>query len=139
VPLSRARIDRRREARRFARLLPDDVVAVPLFDNVLDQRCVVARRDGLSQDQLRDLAVSVRNQPGIRGVVLVGTPDGQRVAVVAAVAKDSALVAGELAVAAARATGGGGNAKAADLAVAGGKDVAKIDDALAAVSALLSR
>ncbi|MDP9442524.1 MAG: alanine--tRNA ligase, partial [Actinomycetota bacterium] len=69
---------------------------------------VVARRDGLSQDQLRDLAVSVRSQPGIRGVVLVGTPDGQRVAVVAAVAKDSGLVAGELAVAAARATGGGG-------------------------------
>ncbi|MBW3651837.1 MAG: alanine--tRNA ligase, partial [Actinobacteria bacterium] len=100
---------------------------------------VVARRDGLSQDQLRDLAVSVRSQPGIRAAVLVGTPDGDRVAVVATVAKGSDLVAGELAVAAARATGGGGNPKAADLAVAGGKDVSKIDEALAAVKALLSR
>ncbi|MBW3557488.1 MAG: alanine--tRNA ligase, partial [Actinobacteria bacterium] len=100
---------------------------------------VVARRDGLSQDQLRDLAVSVRSQPGIRAAVLVGTPDGDRVAVVATVAKESDLVAGELAVAAARATGGGGNPKAADLAVAGGKDVSKIDEALAAVKALLSR
>ena len=99
---------------------------------------VVTRRDGLSQDQLRDLAVNVRNQPGIRAVVLVGSPDGERVAVVATVSHESGLVAGELAVTAAKATGGGGNAKAAEVAVAGGKDVSRIEEALSAVSALLA-
>ena len=98
---------------------------------------VVARRDGLDGDQLKDLAVSVRNEPGIRAVVVAGTPDGERVALAAAVAKDSGLIAGELVVEAARITGGGGNAKAPEVAVAGGKDVTKIDDALAAVRAHL--
>ena len=98
---------------------------------------LVLRRDGLTMDQLKDLAVSVRNEPGIRAVVLVGTPEGERVVIAAAVAKDSGLVAGELAVTAAKATGGGGNAKAPEVATAGGKDVAKIDDALAAVQAQL--
>ncbi|MGH9180826.1 MAG: alanine--tRNA ligase, partial [Acidimicrobiales bacterium] len=32
---------------------------------------VVARRDGLAPDQLRDLALAVRNRPGVRGVVLI--------------------------------------------------------------------
>jgi len=94
---------------------------------------VVARRDAESADQLKELAVSVRNQPGIRAVVLAGSPDGERVSIVAAVSKDSGLVAGELVVEVARITGGGGNAKAPDLAVAGGKDVSRIDEALAAV------
>jgi alanyl-tRNA synthetase len=98
---------------------------------------LVLRRDGLTMDQLKDLAVSVRNEPGIKAVVLVGTPDGERVVIAAAVAKDSGLVAGELAVAAAKTTGGGGNAKSPEVATAGGKDVTKIDDALAAVRALL--
>jgi alanyl-tRNA synthetase len=89
-------------------------------------------------DQLKDLAVSVRNEPGVRAVVLIGTPDGSRVAIAAAVAKDSGLVAGELAVEAARITGGGGNAKAPDVGTAGGKDVSKIDEALAAVRAKLA-
>jgi alanyl-tRNA synthetase len=107
-------------------------LAASAVDGVL-----VLRRDGLAMDQLKDLAVSVRNEPGMRAVVLVGTPDGERVAIAAAVAKDSGLVAGELAVVAAKATGGGGNAKAPEVATAGGKDVSKIDDALTAVRATL--
>ncbi len=98
---------------------------------------VVQRRDGLTTDQLKDLAVSVRGEPGVRAVVLVGTPEGERVAIAAAVAKDSGLVAGELAVEAAKVTGGGGNAKAPETATAGGKDVSQIDAALAAVRARL--
>ncbi|HVF31621.1 MAG TPA: alanine--tRNA ligase [Acidimicrobiales bacterium] len=98
---------------------------------------VVLRRDGSSVDELKNLAVSVRNEPGVRAVVLVGSPDGTRVAIAAAVAKDSGLVAGELAVEAARVTGGGGNAKAPDVATAGGKDVTRIDEALTAVRAKL--
>ncbi|HUP84991.1 MAG TPA: alanine--tRNA ligase [Acidimicrobiales bacterium] len=99
---------------------------------------LVHRRDGLTMDQLKDLALSIRNEPGIRAVVLVGTPDGERVVIAVAVAKDSGLVAGELAVTAARTTGGGGNAKAPDVATAGGKDVTRIDDALTAVRAQLA-
>jgi alanyl-tRNA synthetase len=98
---------------------------------------VVARRDGLTVDQLKDLAAKVRDETGIRAVVLAGTPDGERVAVAAAVASGGDLVAGELAVQAAKITGGGGNAKAPDLATAGGKDVTRIDEALAAVRATL--
>jgi alanyl-tRNA synthetase len=99
---------------------------------------VVLRRDGLTMDQIKDLAVSVRNEPGIRAVVLAGTPDGERVVIGASVAKDSGLVAGELAVLAAKTTGGGGNAKAPETATAGGKDVSRIDEALAAVRAKLT-
>jgi alanyl-tRNA synthetase len=100
---------------------------------------VVARRDGVAPDDLRGLALAVRQAPGarVRAVVLVGSPDGERVALVSAVTKDSGLVAGELIAEAARLTGGGGNPKAADVGVAGGKDPSRIDDALAAVRAKL--
>ncbi len=94
---------------------------------------VVARRDGLGPDQLRDLAVATRDAPGVHTVVLVGSPDGERVSVVGAVAKGRRPTAGELAVAAAKAVGGGGNPKAEDLAVAGGRDPDAIDAAIAVV------
>ena len=97
---------------------------------------VVARRDGLPQDQLKDLAVAVRNQPGMRAVVLVGTPDGERVALAAAVTKDSGLEAGPLVASAAKVVGGGGGGKG-DVAVAGGRDASRIDEALAAVRSQL--
>ena len=93
---------------------------------------VVARKDGLGPDQLRELALAVRDEPGIRAVVLVGTPDGERVSLVAATAKGGDLQAGSLVAEAARAVGGGGGGKG-DVAVAGGKDVSGIDDALAIV------
>ncbi|HVF75047.1 MAG TPA: alanine--tRNA ligase [Acidimicrobiales bacterium] len=98
--------------------------------------CVVLRRDGLAQDQLRDLALAIREQPGVRAVVLVGTPDGERVALVAATAKDSGLQAGPLLAEAAKAVGGGGGGKG-DVAVAGGKDVSGIDRALEVVRSAL--
>jgi alanyl-tRNA synthetase len=93
---------------------------------------VVARRDGLAQGELRELAVAVRDQPGLRAVVLIGSPDGQRVALVAAVAKGGDLVASELISDAARAVGGGGG-RDPELAVAGGKEAGAIDEALAGV------
>ncbi|HZD64467.1 MAG TPA: alanine--tRNA ligase, partial [Acidimicrobiales bacterium] len=45
---------------------------------------VVVRRDDLPRNELRDLAVAVRDQPGVTAVVLIGSPDGQGVALVAA-------------------------------------------------------
>ncbi len=95
-----------------------------------DGGIVVERRDGLGTDQLRDLAVAVRNEPGVTTVVLAGTPDGARVAIVGAVDRDTDVSIGELVGAAARLCGGGGGGKG-EIAVAGGRDVSKIDEALA--------
>ena len=90
---------------------------------------VVARVDGLGRDDLRSLGVAVRDQPDIRGVVLVGSPDSGGVALVAATTKDSGLNAGDLIADAARLVGGGGG-KHPELAVAGGKNPEQIDAAL---------
>ena len=46
---------------------------------------VVARRDGLVQDQLRDLALAVRDHVGIKAVVLGGSPEHGKAALVAVV------------------------------------------------------
>jgi alanyl-tRNA synthetase len=90
---------------------------------------VVARRDGTTRDELRDLAVAVRDQPGVRAVVLGGEPEGGGVALVAAVAKESGLLASDLIADAAKLVGGGG-VKNPDLAMAGGRDPAQLDAAL---------
>jgi len=90
---------------------------------------VVARIEGVDRDGLRDLAVSVRDQSGVRAAVLSAALDGGGVGLVAAVAPDSGLNAGEL-IKDAKLTVGGGGKPSADLAVAGGKHVDKIDEAL---------
>jgi alanyl-tRNA synthetase len=93
---------------------------------------VVARRDGLVQDQLRDLALAVRDQAGIRAVILGGSPEEGKAALIAAVSKDgreSGLDAGALLSDASKAVQGGGS-KNPDLAMAGGKNANGIDEAL---------
>ncbi len=99
---------------------------------------VVARRDAVGRDELKDLAVAVRQQPGVRAVVLGGSPPGGGVALVAAVTPDSGLVASALIADAARTVGGGGG-KAADLAVAGGRDPSRLDQALDQARAAATR
>ncbi|CAN5532403.1 hypothetical protein BH18ACT1_BH18ACT1_09410 [soil metagenome] len=90
---------------------------------------VVARRDGTARDDLKDLAVAVRDQPGIRAVVLMGAQDGGGVAMVATVPEGGGLTASELL---GQATGaiGGGVPQNPTLAVGGGRDPAGIDTAL---------
>ena len=100
---------------------------------------VVERRDGLGGDELRELALSVRSREGVRGVVLIGTPDGSRVALVGAMEKGSDVSAPELISAAARTVGGGGGGKDPLVAVAGGRDPSKIDAAVADVRAALAQ
>ncbi|CAN5641560.1 alanine--tRNA ligase [soil metagenome] len=90
---------------------------------------VVARVDGLVRDDLRSLAIAVRDQPDVRAVVLIGAPEGGGVALVSATTKEGGLDAGGLLGDAARAVGGGGG-KHPELAVAGGKDATRIDEAL---------
>jgi alanyl-tRNA synthetase len=95
---------------------------------------VVARRDGVGRDELRDLAIAVRDQPGIRGVVVGGAPEGGGVAIVAAVTADGGLHASDLIADAAKAVQGG-TGKNAELAVAGGRDASRLDEALDMVRA----
>jgi alanyl-tRNA synthetase len=97
---------------------------------------LVVRRDGLARDQMRDLALAVRDRPGMRGAVLIGSPDGQGVALVAAVRKDSGLVASGLLAEASRTVGGGGG-RHPEVAIAGGRHVERIDEALDQVRAAL--
>ena len=90
---------------------------------------VVARVDGLARDDLRSLGVAVRDQAGVRAVVLIGAPEGGGVALVSATEKGGDLDAGALIADAARTVGGGGG-KNPELAVAGGRDASRIDEAL---------
>jgi alanyl-tRNA synthetase len=90
---------------------------------------VVARVDGVARDDLRNLAVAVRDHPGVRAVVLGGEPDGGGAALVAATTPDSDLDAGGL-IDEAKALIKGGGGKGTELAMAGGKDASGLDAAL---------
>ncbi len=90
---------------------------------------VVSRVDGMTANDLRDLAVAVRQQAGISAVVLGGVTDTGGVSIVGATATALKANAGDLIKDAARAVGGGGGGKG-DIATAGGKNPAAIDEAL---------
>ena len=90
---------------------------------------VVQRVDGLSANDLRDLALAVRQQQGIRAVVLAGETDSGGVSLVAATLPTLKVNASDIIKDAARAVGGGGGGKG-DVATAGGKNPAGIDEAL---------
>jgi alanyl-tRNA synthetase len=89
---------------------------------------LVERIDGLAANDLRDLAVAVRQQ-GVGIVVLCGVTDAGGVSLVAAVNQAAGVQAGELIKDAARSVGGGGGGKG-DVATAGGKNPDGIDEAL---------
>lgn len=90
---------------------------------------VVSRVDDLTAAELRELAIAVRQQPGIRAVVLAGVTDTGGVAIVAATLPALSLNAADLIRDAARAVGGGGGGKG-DIATAGGKDPGGLDECL---------
>jgi alanyl-tRNA synthetase len=90
---------------------------------------VVARVDGLSPTDLRDLAIAVRQQPNVDIVVLGGVSDSGGASLVAAVRPAAGRVASDLIKNAARAVGGGGGGKG-DVVAAGGKNPEGIDEAL---------
>ncbi|HEX5265844.1 MAG TPA: alanine--tRNA ligase [Acidimicrobiales bacterium] len=98
---------------------------------------VVARVDGIPPDQLRELATTIRSRPGVQVVVLGGSPDGERAALVSAVGKDAGWQASDLITDAARLVGGGGG-RHPELATAGGRDPARLDEALEGVRARLA-
>jgi alanyl-tRNA synthetase len=90
---------------------------------------VVARIDGLGRDEMKDLAVAVRQHDRIRAAVIGGAPDGGGAALVAAARPGSGLEAGALLARGAKAIKGGGG-KGAEVAMAGGKDPGGVDEAL---------
>ncbi len=112
--------------------------AKTLVDQAVDGR-LVARVDGLVTNQLQELANQVRQAGGLRTVVLGGSPDGSRVALVALAAKGGPITAPELIGPAARAVGGGGGGKDPERATAGGRDPARLDEALDQIRAVLAR
>ena len=93
---------------------------------------VIARRDGLTNDGLRRLALATRDALGSGIVGFVGvTPDGAKAVVAVAVSKDfvgAGVTAGALAADAARALGGG-TGKQPDVAVGGGPNAGAVDEA----------
>ena len=98
---------------------------------------LVARVDSGSRDEVRDLALALRDRPGMRAVVLGSSPGGKGVALVAAVTPHSGLNASELIAEAAKAVGGGGG-KGADFAAAGGRHPEHLDEALDLVRAAIA-
>ena len=90
---------------------------------------VVSRVDGVSPNDLRELALAIRQNSTIKVVVLGGVTDTGGVALVATVSSAVSVTAGELIRDAAKAVGGGGGGKG-DIATAGGKDPSAIDAAL---------
>ncbi len=95
---------------------------------------MIERVDGFERDTLRDLAVALRDQPGIRAVVLATAPEGGGAAMVAAVTPDSGFDASALLEGAKQHIKGGGG-KDPLLAVAGGKDAYGLDKGLDAARA----
>jgi alanyl-tRNA synthetase len=96
---------------------------------------VAARRDGLSPDDLRRLAIATRARLGEGVVALVGIgPDQSSAGIAVAVtpALTERVSAAEIAAPAAKALGGG-TAKNREVVQGGGKNVDAIDDALAVV------
>jgi len=89
---------------------------------------VIARVDGLAPNDLRELAIAIR-QRDVAAVVLVGETPSGGVALTAAVAPGGDQPASALIKDAARAVGGGGGGKG-DVATAGGKNPAGIPEAL---------
>jgi alanyl-tRNA synthetase len=97
---------------------------------------LVARRDGSTPDDLRRLALAVRDEMGSGVVALIGaSPDGAKAGLAVAVSSDlqgKGVSAAEVAGEAAR-TLGGGTARNPELVTGGGPKVENIEAALAQV------
>ncbi len=98
---------------------------------------VIARVDGLVANELRELALDLRSRGKLQAVVLIGTPDGTGVSLVATTQKGDGIDAASLIADAAKLVGGGGG-KGGELAMAGGRNAERIDDALVAVQQAFS-
>jgi alanyl-tRNA synthetase len=104
-----------------------------LADQAVDG-VLVARLDGVERNELRDMAVSLRDRPDMRIVVLGGAPEGGGAALVAATTDESGVHAGDLLAEAKKLIQGGGS-NDPRLVMAGGKNADGVGPALDAVRA----
>jgi alanyl-tRNA synthetase len=106
---------------------------------IKDVPVVAARVSGFDRDNLRQMVDTLRQKMG-SGVVVLGTADDGKVALIAGVTKDliPKLHAGKIVQEVAKFVGGSGGGRP-DLAEAGGKDTSAIDAALSSVYPLLDR
>jgi alanyl-tRNA synthetase len=109
----------------------DRELAASLADAAVEGS-VVARLDDRDQQALRTIAAELVGRAGIRAVGLIGSPDGEAVALAVAFAGDFGDAPGVVRNVA-KLVGGGGGGKDRRLAVGGGRDVAAIDGALNAL------
>jgi alanyl-tRNA synthetase len=109
----------------------DRELAASLAESAVEES-VVARLNDRDQQALRTIAAELVGRPDIRAVGLIGSPDGEAVALAVAFAGDSGD-APAVVRAVAKLVGGGGGGKDRRLAVGGGREVAAIDSALDAL------
>jgi alanyl-tRNA synthetase len=107
--------------------------------SVKDVRVLSSRVDDVDRATLRQLVDSIRQKLG-SGVVVLGTVENGKVALIAGVTRDltSRLPAGSLIQEAARLVGGSGGGRP-DLAEAGGKDTSSLETALSEVYRIVER
>ena len=103
-------------------------------------RVAAGRLDVESADALREAGDELRKQLGSGVIVLAAVANGrpQFLSMITQDLVEQGLHAGALIKEVARIAGGGGGGRP-DMAQAGGKDAAKVDDALAAVPAIVER
>jgi len=120
----------------------DRELALTLVDFAVDGN-VVARLDGRDQQALRAIAAELAQRPEVRTVGLIGSPDGESVAIAVAIDGDSGdAPAGDapgIVRSVAKLVGGGGGGKDRRLAVGGGRDVNGIERALEELQSALSQ
>jgi alanyl-tRNA synthetase len=115
----------------------DDLVA--LARDIKGVKVISAEIEGVDRDTMRQLVDSLRQKLG-SGVVVLGTVEDGKVALLAGVTKDltSKLHAGKIIQATAKEVGGSGGGRP-DLAEAGGKDTSRLKTALDHVYPLIDQ
>ncbi len=115
----------------------DDLVAQSR--TIKGVKVIVAQLESVDRDTMRQMVDSLRQKIG-SGVVVLGTADDGKVALLAGVTKDltSKLHAGKIIQATAKEVGGSGGGRP-DLAEAGGKDTSKLKIALDHVYPLIEQ
>ncbi|MDQ1409931.1 MAG: alanyl-tRNA synthetase [Acidobacteriaceae bacterium] len=100
-------------------------------------KVLAAEVENVDRDGLRQLVDSLRQKLG-SGVIVLGMPDGDKVALIVAVTKDltAKVHAGKLIQTLAKLVGGSGGGRP-DLAEAGGKDTSALDSTLRSIPSLL--
>ncbi len=115
----------------------DDLAALARM--IKDVKVISAQVEGVTRETMRQLVDSLRQKLG-SGVVVLGTTDDGKVALLAGVTKDllPRLHAGKIIQAIAKEVGGSGGGRP-DLAEAGGKDTAGLNTALGHVYSLIDQ